>query len=165
MDTKNNSVSIIIPVYNRQEVVEECIRSVQLQSYSDFEIILIDDGSTDNTVEICQQIATKDKRIKILTSPHGGVSSARNAGLDAATGEYIFLDSDDIIHPKLLEVLVKELEEHHASITGTKSRNCMQQYWLKVKDVFYRIQHLPKLHTTSTMMLCGVSFTVNPPLT
>ena len=137
MDTNNKSVSIIIPAYNRQNVIEECINSVLSQSYKNFEIIIIDDGSTDNTVEICRQAAAKDDRIKILFGAHGGVSSARNKGLDAAKGEYIFfLDSDDIIHPKLLETLVCGLEKNHASMTGTKSRNCPQQYWLKVRDKF-----------------------------
>ena len=137
MDTNNKYVSIIIPVYNRQSVIEECIDSVLAQSYKSFEIIIIDDGSTDNTVEICRQAAAKDNRIKILFGAHGGVSSARNKGLDAAKGDYIFfLDSDDIIHPMLLEMLVCGLEENNASITGTKSLNCPQQYWFKTRNKF-----------------------------
>ena len=137
MDINTKSVSIIVPVYNRQDVIEECIDSVLAQSHKNFEIIIIDDGSTDNTIEICRQAAAKDDRIKILFGAHGGVSSARNKGLDSAKGEYVFfLDSDDIIHPLLLETLVCGLEENNASITGTRSLNCPQQYWDKARNKF-----------------------------
>lgn len=169
MDTKNNSVSIIIPVYNRQNVVEECINSILSQSYSDFEIIIIDDGSTDNTLETCQQIAAKDQRIKIFSSSHGGVSSARNVGIDAAKGEYIFfLDSDDIIHPNLLETLVKGLEENHASIAGTSCKACLDKYWSQTRAHFLQDSTKPEttyhehkealhyfFHTTTPINLIG----------
>lgn len=103
----NRTVSVIIPAYNREHYIEECISSVQCQSWQDFEILVVDDGSTDKTVEICTRLAQADSRIKLLTSPHAGVSAARNQALDAATGHYLFfLDSDDAIHPCLLEGLV-----------------------------------------------------------
>ena len=110
MDVK---VSVIIPVYNREQYVEECIQSLQKQTHQNMEIILIDDGSSDNTVQICSRMATEDPRILLLTMEHGGVSAARNKGLDTAKGKYIFfLDSDDVIHPLLLETLVEGMEKH-----------------------------------------------------
>ena len=101
-------ISVIIPVYNRENVIEECIDSVLAQSYPNFEIIIIDDGSTDLTVNICEKIISKENRIKLIKAEHGGVSNARNIGINQSRGEFIFfLDSDDIIHPKLFNALIK----------------------------------------------------------
>lgn len=133
----NTVVSLIIPVYNREKVVEECIRSVQAQSYQQFEILLIDDGSTDNSAAICTALAAQDSRIKFFPSAHIGVSGARNIGLDAATGEYVFfLDSDDVIHPQLLEILVSGMEEYHAAMAGTGCAACSEARWTSVKPTF-----------------------------
>lgn len=88
--------SIIIPVYDVERYLSECIESILNQSFTDYEIILIDDGSTDNSLEICRYYEKKDERIKALTKPNAGLSHTRNLGLDFAKGEYIFfLDSDD----------------------------------------------------------------------
>ena len=84
-------ISIIIPVYNVKLYLDNCIQSVIQQSYTDFECILVDDGSTDGSSEICDQWAEKDNRIIIVHQPNGGVSSARNKGLEQAKGEYICL--------------------------------------------------------------------------
>ncbi len=90
-------ISIIVPIYNTEKYVEDCIRSVQNQTYSDFELILVDDGSSDSSGSICDRYAV-DSRIKVVHKPNGGVSSARNLGLKEATGDWLmFLDSDDTI--------------------------------------------------------------------
>lgn len=100
-------VSIIIPVYNVEKYLVECIESVINQSFSDLEIILIDDGSTDESGNICDKYAQKDKRIKVIHKENGGLSSARNAGIEIATGElYTFIDSDDYIAKNMIEQLV-----------------------------------------------------------
>lgn len=126
-------ISIILPVYNREEYIEECIQSVFSQSYQNFEIIVIDDGSTDRTLMLCRKIAEKDSRVIILESPHLGVSAARNLGLDAAKGDFVFfIDSDDIIHPQLLEVLVASLKGTDADISGTKRIQVLDKNWDKV---------------------------------
>lgn len=126
-------VSILIPVYNREQYIEECIRSIQAQTYKNYEIILIDDGSTDNTLAICRTLALTEPAIRILESGHVGVSAARNIGLDAAKGDFVFfLDSDDVIHPKLLEVLVQGLKETDAVIAGTQCISIGEQHWHKV---------------------------------
>ncbi len=100
-------VSIIIPVYNVEEYVAECIESVINQTYKNLEIIIVNDGSTDNSLLICETYAKQDIRIKIIDKKNGGISSARNAGLENATGEYIgFVDSDDYIAEDMYERLV-----------------------------------------------------------
>lgn len=125
----NQLISIIIPVLNRQNEIEECVRSVFDQSYQNWELLIIDNGSTDRTVEICQTLATQEPRIRLLNAPRG-VSLARNAGIDAAQGKYLFfLDSDDVIHPSLLETLLFTMEESGAGLSGTTSINIFQSQW------------------------------------
>ena len=89
-------ISIIVPVYNVEPFISECINSILIQSYKNFELILVNDGSTDNSPTICEQYASKDKRIKVIHKANGGLSDARNWGLKFSSGEYVvFLDSDD----------------------------------------------------------------------
>lgn len=97
MDEKNNVVfSIIIPVYNVEKYLSQCIESVLNQTFSNYEVILVDDGSTDSSGQKCDDFANKNSRVKVIHKDNGGLSSARNAGLDIAVGEYIlFMDSDD----------------------------------------------------------------------
>lgn len=110
-------VSIVIPVYNVEAYLVECIESVLNQTYQDFEIILIDDGSKDSSGEICDQYVEKDKRIQVIHQANGGLSAARNRGLEAATGKYIyFFDSDDIIVPQTLELLTEMAEKDKAEV-------------------------------------------------
>ena len=98
-------VSIIVPIYNTEEYLPRCIDSILNQRYSNIELILVDDGSTDKSPKICDDYANKDKRIKVIHKTNGGVSSARNSGLDIASGEYItFVDSDDYITNSFSEV-------------------------------------------------------------
>lgn len=99
-------VSVITPVYNTEKYLDECIGSILLQSMTDFELLLIDDGSTDGSGAICDRYAEKDKRIRVFHIPNGGVSAARNLGLDNARGEFVvFVDSDDRITPDHLQQL------------------------------------------------------------
>lgn len=93
-------ISIIVPVYNAERTLERCVRSLLEQTYPHIEVILVNDGSRDGSLELCRRLAKTDARIRLLDQPNGGVSAARNAGLDAATGEYVmFCDSDDWVHP------------------------------------------------------------------
>lgn len=133
MNMKKGMVSVIIPVYNREKYIEECINSVFEQSYQNFEIVLVDDGSTDNTLSICKALAEKDARIKIFEGEHKGVSAARNIALDNAEGEYVFfLDSDDTVHPLLFEALVKGMQESGAEISGSCCFPIRQINWHKL---------------------------------
>ena len=108
-------ISVIIPVYNTEPYLMDCVESVQKQTYPAFELILIDDGSEDQRGQICQKASVEDQRILFLHQEHKGVSAARNYGIKAANGKYLFfMDSDDVIHPELLETLCMLLEKHHA---------------------------------------------------
>lgn len=104
--------SIIVPVFNVEQYLSRCIESVLSQTFKDFELILVDDGSTDSSGAICDRYAEKDNRILVIHKKNGGVSTARNVGIDNAKGEYItFCDSDDYYKDKLLETVVAYLED------------------------------------------------------
>lgn len=110
-------VSVIIPAYNIEEYIGRCLDSVLSQTYENLEIIVIDDGSSDSTGKILDEYEKKEDRIKVIHKENGGVSSARNKGLDVAAGEYIgFIDGDDLIDPRMYEILVNLLEEENADI-------------------------------------------------
>lgn len=118
MEFEKIKISIIIPVYNAEKYLEECVNSLLVQSYSNIEIILIDDGSTDESLILLQKYALEDKRIKLLQQKNLGAAIARNYGLSVATGNYvIFLDSDDYFDKKLIEISVKTAEKYDADIT------------------------------------------------
>lgn len=106
-------VSIIVPVYNVEKYLNQCVDSILNQTFADFELILVDDGSPDNCGVICDEYAVKDSRISVIHKKNGGVSSARNVGLDVATGKYImFCDSDDWTEPFWVERMYQTAEEH-----------------------------------------------------
>ena len=108
-------ISVIVPIYNVEKYINRCIDSIIEQTYTNLEIILVDDGSTDNSGSICDEYAKKDNRIKVIHKENGGVSSARNVGLDTAIGQYItFVDSDDYIEKKYCEILLKTLKKQKA---------------------------------------------------
>lgn len=110
-------VSIIVPVYNVKEYVSECLNSLLDQSYWNIEIIVVDDGSTDGSGEICDSYSQKDPRIHVIHQVNGGAASARNAALDCMKGDYVaFVDSDDVAKPRMIESLVDELEKNCADI-------------------------------------------------
>lgn len=100
-------VSIIVPVYNVEVFLDSCIHSIRQQTYKNLQIILVDDGSTDNSGQICDSISALDDRFAVIHQENVGLSGARNAGLDFVSGEYImFLDSDDVIHPETVEYML-----------------------------------------------------------
>ncbi len=110
-------VSVIIPVYNTGRYLPRCVDSVLRQSYQKFELILVDDGSTDGSAEVCRKLADADKRIKLVSVQHGGVAAARNAGLAAASGERVsFVDSDDAVSPHFIEVLSSIMDRYDSDI-------------------------------------------------
>lgn len=113
------NVSVIVPVYNVQDYLAKCVDSVLSQTYEDFELILVNDGSKDSSPEICDGYLQKDARIKVIHKENGGLSSARNAGLDVAKGKYIyFLDSDDYIEPDLLETTISIMEREQCDMVS-----------------------------------------------
>lgn len=114
---KEPLVSIIIPIYNMQMYLEECVRSILVQTYSNLEIILINDGSTDYSKRICDEISFKDKRVKVIHQRNEGVCAARNRGIKESNGEYIaFIDPDDIVANTMVERMVHKAEENKSDV-------------------------------------------------
>lgn len=106
----NPKISIIVPVYNVEDFLKTCLDSIIAQSFADFEVICVNDGSPDNSAAILEDYAARDSRIKVITQKNGGLSAARNTGIENAAGEYIyFLDSDDYIHPQMMEIFYREI--------------------------------------------------------
>ena len=104
-------ISVIVPVYKAESTIERCVGSLRKQTFSDIEIILIDDGSPDNAGSMCDAFAKEDPRIRVIHQKNGGVSAARNAGLDAATGKYLmFCDSDDYVAPEWCQWMYEAME-------------------------------------------------------
>ena len=116
----NELISIIVPVYKVEKYLERCVKSIQEQTYTNLEIILVDDGSPDRCGQLCDEFAKLDERIKVYHKENGGISDARNYGIDKATGEYIgFVDSDDYIHESMYEKLYEAIKK-----SGTMISEC-----------------------------------------
>lgn len=110
-------ISIIVTIYNVEPYIRKCIDSILAQTHKNFELILVNDGSPDNSLQICNEYAKKDLRVKVVNKVNGGQASARNAGIDVATGDYIgFIDGDDWIEPEMYEVLLSKAVETDSDI-------------------------------------------------
>nr|WP_302853132.1 glycosyltransferase [Methanosphaera stadtmanae] len=113
----NQKVSIVIPVYNVEKYIERCLKSILNQTLDSIEVIVIDDGSTDNSGKICDEFSTKYKNVKTFHKRNGGVSSARNLGISIAKGEYIgFVDPDDFIHVNMYKELYENAKKVNSDI-------------------------------------------------
>ena len=111
-------ISIIVPVYNVEKYIRKCVDSIIAQTFSDIEIILVDDGSTDSSGIICDEYSSIDSRIRVIHKKNGGLSSARNTGIEEATGDYLgFIDSDDYISSDMFEVLYRNMLEEQADLS------------------------------------------------
>lgn len=120
-------ISVVIPVYKTEQYLKKCVESVTAQTYQDLEIILVDDGSPDSAGDLCDELAESDSRISVIHKTNGGLSSARNAGIDKATGDYLgFVDSDDWIEPNMFEVLMHRLLENDADISCCNMKRIRQ---------------------------------------
>ena len=118
---ENPLVSIIVPVYNSAKYLSGCVDSILAQTYKNIELILVDDGSKDDSGKICDSYASKDSRVKVIHQQNGGISRAQNAGLDAASGEFIaFADNDDILDCKNIEILLNAILQSGASMSKAK---------------------------------------------
>lgn len=114
------AISIIVPVYKVEPYLRRCVDSILVQTFADFELILVDDGSPDNCPAICDEYAAKDSRVRVIHQENSGVSAARNAGLDALSpdSEWItFVDSDDWVNEEYLERLYDAVREHHTEVS------------------------------------------------
>ena len=137
-------VSVIIPAYNIEDYIGRCLDSIISQTYKNLEIIVVDDGSRDHTGEILDNYAKKDRRIKVIHKENGGVSSARNKGIEVAEGDYIgFIDGDDLIEPEMYKTLVDLLEEENADIA-----HCGYQMVFPDRVDYYHNTGKKKIQTT-----------------
>lgn len=116
-------ISIVIPVYNVEKYLAKCLESVMAQTYRNFEAVLVDDGSTDRSGEVCEEYAGRDGRFKAFHKENGGLSDARNYGVERASGELVsFVDSDDYVAPDYLEYLWHLMEKHGCDVSGARPR-------------------------------------------
>lgn len=156
-------ISVIVPIYKVEKYLERCVESLRNQTLSDLEIILVDDGSPDRCGEMCDAFAEKDSRIRVIHKENGGVSSARNAGLDAATGEYItFVDSDDYIDACMYERMMEKAEQYVCDVVmcdcykenGTHS----QLYTHNIRSGYYSEQQLREEYYPHLLMMENVEY-------
>lgn len=116
-------VSVIVPIYNAEKFLAECVESILNQTYENIEVILIDNGSTDKTPQICDGFKARDNRVRVIHKIHGSISSGRNAGLEVAQGEYItFVDSDDILEKEMIKILLETAIDNDADIGICKAK-------------------------------------------
>lgn len=147
-------ISIIIPVYNSEKTLNRCVNSILNQTFMDWELLLVDDGSTDKSGKICDQYALKDFRIRVFHKKNGGVSSARNTGLDYAIGSWItFVDSDDFIDATFLDTLIR-LQSSDLCISGIQFINnetilLPPEEYIKIENVAELDNLLNKLYFTA----------------
>ena len=119
----NELISIIVPVYNVEQYLEKCVCSIINQTYKNLEIILVDDGATDSSGNMCDELAKSDNRIKVYHKENGGLSDARNYGVERATGEYIgFVDSDDYIDSEMYEKLYEAIKKEDVDVAECNFR-------------------------------------------
>ena len=118
MDKEQPLISVIVPVYNVEKYLKKCVNSITSQTYENLEILLVDDGSTDLSGQICNEFEKNDARIKVIHKKNGGLSDARNAGLDRAKGQYYaFIDSDDYIQDNTIEIMLNAVKKNKSEIS------------------------------------------------
>ena len=122
------TVSVIVPVYNVEKYIHRCVDSILGQTFSDLELIRVDDGSPDNCPSICDEYAAKDNRVRVIHQENRGLSAARNAGLDVMAGEFVsFVDSDDWLEDSFLEVMLKHIWNEESDIAMCGVRKVWQE--------------------------------------
>ena len=146
-------ISIIVPVYNAEKYLQKCLDSILEQTYQNLEIIIVNDGSTDNSGQICHEYEQKDSRIIYMEKENGGVSDTRNTGLDRMTGSYVtFVDSDDWLEPNYVQFLYEKLIEHQADIVvGNYTR------FNEANSVFYfhtSADYYEKVYDNTSIISC-----------
>lgn len=151
-------VSVIIPVYNVRDYLEKCVDSVLAQTYPCWEIVLVDDGSTDGSGQMCDKIMAKDKRIQVIHKENGGLSDARNAGVEKARGKYLcFLDSDDSIEADMLERTVNTAEKYHSDMVFFDYKRLEPGGQVNVSSMELKEENPMNLHTDPEILLTDPS--------
>lgn len=146
-------ISVVVPVYNVEQWLERCVYSICSQSYQNLEIILVDDGSTDNSGNICDELSKIDNRIKVIHKQNGGLSDARNAGLAETRGEYIsFIDSDDWIEKEFIERLLNAIQQNSCDIAGCKYRKCSSEIHENISREIEKLMIFDKIEAMSELI-------------
>lgn len=128
-------ISVIVPVYNVEKYLDKCVQSILNQTYENIELVLIDDGSTDGSSKICDKYGKIDSRVKVIHKENGGLSSARNRGIDEAVGKFItFIDSDDYIHHQMLEILYEGIIKNKSDISICEYRRFDENETIEEED-------------------------------
>ena len=138
------TISIIVPVYNVKDYLLTCLNSIAAQTFTDWECIIVDDGSTDGSGELCDQFAATDPRFQVIHQQNMGLPGARNSGLDVAQGEYIgFVDSDDYIHPEMYQVLLDGILKNGADLSIVFARHVtsLDEEFLPNPPIEYRLMN------------------------
>ena len=139
--TETELISIIVPVYKVEDYLSVCVESIINQTYQKLEIILVDDGSPDNCADICDMYSKEDNRIIVIHKANGGLSDARNIGLENAAGKYVmFIDSDDYIHPDMVSCLYKNIEKHSTDIAVCGMISVYDNYAIKKNETLKNIE-------------------------
>lgn len=129
----NDQISIIVAIFNVEDYLERCLESIIKQSYKNLDIILVDDGSTDSSLEICDNFCRRDKRFRCIHKENGGLSDARNCGIEAAMGKYLsFIDGDDFVHPQMYQVLYENIIKFNVFLAA-----CSFQTFEEGDTIFY----------------------------
>ena len=143
-------ISIIIPVYNVEKYIRACLDSILNQTFQDFEVILVDDGTPDNSGAICDEYAAADSRFKVFHKKNGGVSSARNLGIEKASGEWItFVDADDTISQNCLDICYQHIIENNIDLLQfnfTREKNSYNEEYIRCNNIMNHISFLDKPH-------------------
>ena len=156
-------ISVIVPVYKAEKFLIRCVESLQNQTFNDLEIILVDDGSPDNSPQMCDDFAQMDSRIKVIHKQNGGVSTARNAGLDAATGDYItFVDSDDFLDSIAYEKMMSKAEKYDCDVVLA---DCIkdfpdhrEMYTHEIRKGFYNYERLKAEYYSHLLIMENVEY-------
>lgn len=160
MELKKPLISVIVPVYNVEKYVGRCLNSIIHQSYTNLEIIVVNDGSTDNSLSVCEEYEAKDKRIKLITQENRGLSGARNTGLRNYTGEYVtFVDSDDWIHRNMVEFMYNLLVRNKSDMSKCGNFRVSEMTNLEkspdgYEDVVYTRNEFLELFLSGTYTAC-----------
>lgn len=159
---RSGVVSVIVPVYNTEEYLERCVRSLLIQTYELTEIILVNDGSTDNSPEICKRLSVEYENIHVVNRKNGGISQARNSGLESASGEYIaFVDSDDCVDSRMLEICVNALRRHDSDIVGFDWQcfhNVLPNVTYKDKEIIKKDKFVERYFLENNRLYCVVRY-------
>ena len=158
-----SKISVIVPVYKAEKFLERCVSSILNQTYKKLELILVDDGSPDRSPEMCDWYAQADSRVKVIHKKNGGVSTARNAGLEAATGDYIaFVDSDDWIEPEMYQTMMEAAMDHDCDVVMC---DCVKDfadhsevYSHDIRSGFYDSEQLKKEHYPHLLIMENVEY-------